>query len=322
MNGSGSVGERPSPDHNLGPASPHPLRASPKLHFLRYLNTASIAVSQRRIRRRARRGRTIFLVPTRPRGCGGHIDEYYHFVFDLLHPLHRLLESTPSDVEFVLAPFGANTERLGQIFPERVRVQVRDDLGPDVPSARLIGMNPKGIVRRDGMYEGLRRRVFENLGISAASPAEEILLIERLPPDEDHLERATVKWSGTLRRSIANHAELAEAVGAAVADPDHFHNLRLENLPFHTQVQHFANARMVIGQHGAALANSVWMSPGSIVVELNHVDNVTHFNMIARTKEHRYRMYRTSDAHAQIDIDHFVDWLRADPLLAPHFPVS
>jgi hypothetical protein len=321
MNGSGSVGELPS-DHNPGPVSPHPLRASPKLHFLRYLNTAAVTVSQRRIRRLARRASVIFLDPTRPRGCGGHIDEYYHFVFDLLHPLHLLLESTPDDVEFVLEPFGANTERLSQIFPERVRVQERDTIGPDVPSVRLIGMNPKGIVRRNGMYEGLRRRVFDNLGISGESPSAEIVLVERMPPDEDHLEKATVKWSGSLRRSIANHAELAEALGSAVADGDRFHNLRLETLSFRAQVQHFADARMVIAQHGAALANCVWMPPGSIVVELNHVDNVTHFNMIARTKEHRYRMYRTSDAHAEIDVDHFVDWLRADPLLAPHFPPS
>lgn len=43
----------------------------------------------------------------------------------------------------------------------------------------------------------------------------------------------------------------------------------------------------MVGLHGAALSNMVWMPRGSQVVELTHLGS-THFKDLARMLEHRY----------------------------------
>ncbi len=284
------------------------MKASRRLFFLRYWNTLTIAYIQRKVALLSKSSDTIFLTPVRPRGCGGHIDRYYHFIFDLAFPLYLLIEKTPSNVIFVVKEFGGNSERLQHMFPNRLKVENKNDVwSADEKTIKLIGMNPKGVLLKSNMYENFKSYIFNNFAIEQDKKRNKVLLIERISPAPQFLAEAT--GSGSLRRSIINHAELASEMESMVQEPYEFHNLRLENVSFREQLQLFDSAMVVVGQHGAGLSNGVWMQPKSILLELNHIDNVTHFQMISKAKELQYRMYKTSDAHAEIDINDFVNWI-------------
>lgn len=288
------------------------MKPSRKLFFLRYWNTFFIAQSRRKILSLARSNKLIYLTPVRPRGCGGNVDEYYHFIFDLLVPLHYLIKNTSSDVVFVFQSFGNNSERLERLFPNRIKI-VQDTTDVDqVASGQLIGMNPKGVLLHSGDYEDFKNDIFNNLDIEQTKPStrNKILLIERVTPDAEFLERASVTGSGAMRRSIINHDELAPAINSMVMAPYEFHNLQLEKISFNEQLEYFDRALVVIGQHGAGLSNTIWMKPDSIVIELNQNDDiVSHFNMVSSVKEHQYYLYKTSGSHAEVNIADLENWI-------------
>lgn len=82
-----------------------------------------------------------------------------------------------------------------------------------------------------------------------------------------------IRRSGT--RSIINHEKLAEALGARV---------HTGHEPVYEQLRLFAESRIVVGPHGAGLANIVVMTEGSNVVELqmapaNHCYLFLAFNL-------------------------------------------
>ncbi len=83
--------------------------------------------------------------------------------------------------------------------------------------------------------------------------------LERVPGRHVYLTRGTVRNNRTVR----NEAEVVEALGRRgfeVVDPG--------GLPVVEQVRTFAEADVIVGPHGAALANLVFCSPGSTVVEI------------------------------------------------------
>lgn len=76
-------------------------------------------------------------------------------------------------------------------------------------------------------------------------------------------ERIYVSRSGARRRRVANEDELLrmlEQLG--------FRALRLEDMEWAEQIAAFRAARVVVGPHGAGLANLAFCAPGARVVEL------------------------------------------------------
>ena len=291
------------------------MTATWKMPLLRYWNWAWIAGSRQMIRLLAIRNKNILLVPTRPRGCGGDVHEYYHFIFDLVLPVYHILKRTPDDVEFKVEDFGRNSERLQQLLPNRIEIISSKAASVHPKRAKLVGMNPRGMARRSRVYDDFVKEVQSNVGIASRKNADLVLLIERMPPPAGSDEHGASSRTGTVRRSILNHGELARALESLVLKPMRFLNVRLEELSLVRQVELFAQAAVVVAQHGAGLANCIWMAPGSVVVELNNADDISHFNLISQAKGHRYLMYRTDALHAQIDIGDFVDWISANRCL-------
>ena len=85
--------------------------------------TLSVINNQLRIRALAKSNNLIFLQPVPPRFCGGNVEHYYHFIVDLILPLHHLIENTPSNVNFVFKNIGPLTEHLQNLFPHRVKLK-------------------------------------------------------------------------------------------------------------------------------------------------------------------------------------------------------
>lgn len=76
-------------------------------------------------------------------------------------------------------------------------------------------------------------------------------------------ERLYISREGSRRRRVINEAALW-----AQLEPRGFDRLRLETLSWEDQVAAFRHAKIIVGPHGAGLANLVFCRPGTRVVEL------------------------------------------------------
>jgi hypothetical protein len=74
------------------------------------------------------------------------------------------------------------------------------------------------------------------------------------------------KKSGSERRYIKNHKDIAIELKKIFGNK--FKNISLENKPIMYQYFLFKHAKLIICQHGAALANIIFMQPNSCVLEI------------------------------------------------------
>lgn len=263
--------------------------------LLRHVRAARVNRCVRLISKTANRSACVLIEPD------NRVEHYYHSILDLALPLWCLSRAASPETEFILRPFGVFTDRIPLLFPN-VRIA---GTGEDISAVRrrLLGMNPLFVHVTHDQMTAFRSYVLDRLDVPEPESAANVLLIERLPPQEYFVTEAVKKGGGTSRRSIRNHAELRDAVEKAVKPPFQFQNVQLEVLSFSEQVRLFANAALVIGQHGAGLANCIWMQPHSSVIELGNDESLRHFQIISRAMRHRYLLHRTQERHATIDID-------------------
>lgn len=69
-----------------------------------------------------------------------------------------------------------------------------------------------------------------------------------------------------------------------------FQVLNLEDLPFRDQLTLFSSRLLLVGPHGAGLSNSVFMSPGSSVIEISAADHtIPCFELLANLVGAKFR---------------------------------
>ncbi len=278
--------------------------------ILRHVRAVLTSRNQQKLLQACERGKEIRIKPD------NRVEHYFHFLFDLTLPLWRLMAASPPDVTFALQPFGIFTPRLEQLFPGRVRIEDADEAGSPLRRERLLGMNPQFVHLSYRHLEAFKQHVLNVLEIDANTPRDQVLLIERLPPNEYFAKHAVKRGAGASRRSIPNHDELAEAIRSMIEAPFEFHNVQLENMPFAEQVRLFDRAALVIGQHGAGLANCLWTRPGSQVVELTHNPSLAHFQCISSAMGHQHFIHRTAGNHAPVDVNAIVALIRSSVSLS------
>jgi hypothetical protein len=107
---------------------------------------------------------------------------------------------------------------------------------------------------------------------------------------------------GAARRSIPNAGELVAALSklGAVA------SVSLEGLPLIEQVRLFSSARLIVAQHGAALANLVFCRPGTRVLKIFPADSWNCFQPLAETFQVEYHRLTTAGPHDPVDVDAFL----------------
>ncbi|MGH7884164.1 MAG: glycosyltransferase 61 family protein [Thermodesulfobacteriota bacterium] len=247
------------------------------------------------------------------------MDNYFHFIFDLLFPLNLLMKKISYDVVFAFKYIGVNTERLQNLFPGRIKILDNEDEFKDIKKIDIIGMNPKWVHITNESAENFKNDICNKFGIIQSCESKKVILIERVPLDTEFISKAVSKVGGSLRRSIINHYDLSLAIESIVKPEYEFLNLQMEKISFSEQIQLFDSAAVMISQHGAALANSLWMKPGSVLIELSNYKNRNHGYIICRAKEINYYLYKTDGQQAQIDIDHFLNWLVNDIALNEYF---
>ena len=268
-----------------------------------------IQVSQNKALTLSKSNKLILLQPTPPKLCGGNIEHYYHFIFDLVLPLNRLIQKLPKDNIFLLNDFGIFTNRLEDLFPGRTHILSDNTRPKKVKAAPLLGMNPRCVYLSPQELEDFSFNIKHNLGIDHNAPWNQILHIEPIHPHPFYVDNAKKKGAGATRRSILNHTELCTMIQKSVKDGYQFSNLQLENISFRQQVECFNKSKIVFAQHGAGLANCIWMKPNSIVVEFSNNVSLDHFRTISKLKKHKYYFYKTQGEHASIDTEYFMNWL-------------
>jgi len=130
-----------------------------------------------------------------------------------------------------------------------------------------------------------------------------IVLIQRDHDAFFQTDKAEVKSSGAERRSIANQRQVQLSLEKEFGD--RFQNIILENREIFSQYQLFRRADLVIGQHGAALANIFFMSPGSRIVEICPplARKMNMFANLAKQCGIRYQSLEQETNHAPVAAD-------------------
>lgn len=249
---------------------------------------------------------------------GGNIEHYYHFIFDLMLPLSLLIKATNPNVVFHLHEFGSFTKYAIAIFKNRINIIKTNTNLFGGKKMNLLGMNPNNINIANFPYQVLQQNVLSAFQIKSSNKPNKILLIERLPPEPYFLNDAKIKGSGTYRRSIQNHQELKKLIQTKVKSPYFFENIKLEKMSFKQQILAFDAAVMVIAQHGAGLANIIWMPDKSKVVEFGFEDK-THFKNLSHVKNHDYFILNYNENHININCDEFLGWLLNNKFLKGFF---
>lgn len=246
---------------------------------------------------------------------------YYHFLFDLVMPFYCLQRNVHAETLFYIDDVDLASQRLQELFPDQIVVygQERD---PRIPTFPMVGLNPKVVDIPPDIIDEFVKFVWERLDCAYPSSRDKVLLVERLPPTQRFLKHRGDRRSGAERRAISNHAELANALGALTRPEFDFLNVHLETMPFKEQVEMFGRAQVLIAQHGAALANCLWMNKGSTIIEINSEPQADHFARASKLRAHNYYWYKTDSLFPDIDTDHFEKWVLSHPELKRYFGVG
>ena len=239
--------------------------------------------------------------------CIGDIwHNYYHRYVDLLPKVHALHAASLQDRKIALiltAHFRRDDVRILEALlppnvtirslPRYVRIVVdryvhlpRLSTNPDKPCRNdsSIGFLP------DSYLQWYRQRVFDVLNVHT--------------PAADRRRHLYISRSKARKRRIYNESELT----AILSDYD-FEVIHLEDLTLRDQVALFSEAAVVVAQHGAALTNILYASPGSALIEL--VSSTTgqeiHYSLGAVNLGMRYYRIPLETVDGRKDTDGMVD---------------
>jgi lysophospholipase L1-like esterase len=235
------------------------------------------------------------------------VEHYFHFLLGFLTPLVlRRIEREP-ETRFVVrscGPMDAHLHALGlanlDILPKQAWVDLRT--AGACEREQVFGYDAPAFYDADAftrMGEMLRAR----FGVAPAAVSDDVLLIRRgASPAFYQSDLAEVKTSAALRRTIPNLGDIATAIeGAGLG----CRTEALETQSLEAQLGLFARARTVVAQHGAALANMLWMAPGGLIVEVNPKPDddafVDHFRALAVCCGHDYVCVKQANPDALVD---------------------
>jgi hypothetical protein len=210
-------------------------------------------------------------------------DNYLHYIRDFLIPIYSFLfveNWTDGLVGITIgSPFPrkfgkyhriASTLFPGTKFEYVLRRKLRNETTFLLPSA---GVHDKHLLSH------FTEHAWKSVGITP-SPSK-VILIERttLPRDPRIADgRPHVRF-------LKNHDELKKSISSLCKSKGlPFLNLRPEELTFEEQVAHFSEAKFIVAQHGAGLANLLWMAPRTEVIEIQVSREIPCFKILSASK--------------------------------------
>jgi hypothetical protein len=186
---------------------------------------------------------------------GGNYQNYYHWLIDALVPLSLMAPLLPPDITLLLPGSLAHFRQhpIGKLD----YLQVLEAFGfGGMARLEVAGQ----ICHVDEVYWPDRCNIHQ-LPASALRAARDRAL-GRLPPVSGGMRRIYIKRADT--RGVANAGDVEP-----VLRRNGFDSYLMEDLTAGAQIDLFRHAEMVVGPHGAALANLMFCPPGTQVLELS-----------------------------------------------------
>jgi hypothetical protein len=210
----------------------------------------------------------------------GTITHYYHFFYGVLVPL-ILYHLKHKETNFII------TDNLGPMLKILYEIPLNILFKCETPQkfTKIIPLDnfrSKYFFRKESNRMSYEDKIkicnFFKVNVPEyikCNKSYDIVLIERgndpkyklLNYSKDHplLQKLGTK-SGSERRAIKNHREICLALEKDYGDK--FKNIVLENTSIYYQYHIFSNAKLIIAQHGAALANVIFMKDFTNVLEI------------------------------------------------------
>ena len=261
------------------------------------------------LRRRPPRKPRVLLVPNQ---WDGSVQEYYHFLLGYLGPVLVWLERHPG-TQIAMRDCGPMQPWIdAQLGQENLEI-----LNPGAMLHLFAGKRHKSEVLRGfddptrfdpAHLEAFRAIALRRAGISAsaaaAAGATGTTVIDRATSgDFNATAAAEVPASGATVRSIPNLSEVVTSP-SFFSPADAVQVVDAAYLGPIEQMQLFSSTSLLIGQHGAGLANMLWMPRGSAVVEIlppspPWVEPI--FSNLAVALGHRMTVVRQDGPHSPVD---------------------
>lgn len=249
----------------------------------------------------------------------GSVEHYYHFFFAALVPLlDRARAGNLAGTSWIrdCGPMNSHLESIERAGLARFQIVDWRQLQvfcTRAAKAQIIQLHSEECytvtgLRDDGYQPQILKRV-AHFGISHFAPEPpniDVLLIERGSPNPFYLShKSAITGSANTRRSIPNLDAVQSALetsGRAVT------RVHLEQASLPEQIRLFAGAKTVIAQHGAALANIIWMKPTSNIIEIIPLtqNRREHFFRLARIMGIKYQPIAQTDNHAPVQVERVV----------------
>lgn len=245
----------------------------------------------------------------------GSVLHYYHFLLGALIPMVEFHISHKRATSYIIATDVGPMKRLLCEMPFNI-IQVHGPWTRDEFARRFANVVlPAYDIFNQCLYDDehgarlskeSRRLILSFFNDSVPQyltciPTPKIILIERKSDayysqvaSADSQRAKFYKTSGSERRSIRNHEELASALKGVYGTD--FSSISLERCSLYYQYQLFRSCKIVIAQHGAALANIFFMESSEVggrghVVEVcppwsrhtRHFKNLAEYSGVAYT---------------------------------------
>ena len=242
-----------------------------------------------------------------PNHWSGSLQHYYHFLLGYLAPIvlwpgrknidqlvvrdcgpmNRWFEALSPNVDVEVVPPGFLLHALaGKSMPHKIL------RGYDFPGEFS---RKKISAFRDYMITVLTSEATGSLEATA------LTVVDRGSSESFYSSsESEIPGAGADRRSVPNLSDWVDEISPRVKA----HLLDAAVLPVEEQVRSFASTRILVGQHGAGLANMVFMPPGGVVVEIQPPlvgEQIPIFQLLARNCGHAYERVHQADSHSNVD---------------------
>ena len=232
---------------------------------------------------------------------------YYHWMFDILPRLGLLQQSGLTADRFIVSAttgFQKDTLKL---------LGVSDD--------RLFSPDPSTHVRADELViPSLSGPVFSMSPQQHACEYLRSAFLEKGRYRKPHRAIYITRGDAAHRR-VVNEAEICDDVAALG-----FEVVSLSGVPFSKQVEMFAEAKIIVGPHGAGFTNAVFCEPGTVLIEFMPTGRIIDcFERLARIGGLTYHCLvcaETDTGGGPVTNDHAVDRSSLRDVIARYVPGS